>query len=74
MPVRNNIKRIRKERGIKQLQLAEDLQITRQTLFAIENNKYNPSLELSLKIVKYFNLPIDEIFILEEPNDNMSRS
>jgi len=66
MPVRNNIKSIRKERGIKQLQLAEDLQVTRQTLTAIENNKYNPSLELALKIVKYFNLPIQEIFILEE--------
>lgn len=66
MPVRNNIKKIRKERGIKQLQLAEDLQVTRQTLTAIENNKYNPSLELALKIVKYFNLPIQEIFILEE--------
>lgn len=66
MPVSNNIKSIRKERGIKQLQLAEDLQVTRQTLTAIENNKYNPSLELALKIVKYFNLPIQEIFILEE--------
>ncbi|GIQ63404.1 hypothetical protein PACILC2_19720 [Paenibacillus cisolokensis] len=73
MPVRNNIKRIRKERGIKQLQLAEDLQVTRQTLTAIENNKYNPSLELSLKIVKYFNLPIHEIFILEEEEKECKR-
>lgn len=66
MPVKNNIKRIRKERGIKQLQMAEDLQVTRQTFTAIENNKYNPSLELALKIVKYFELPIEELFILEE--------
>ncbi|WP_010271463.1 helix-turn-helix transcriptional regulator [Paenibacillus senegalensis] len=69
MPVRNNIRSIRKERGIKQLQLAEDLQVTRQTLTAIENNKYNPSLELALKIVNYFNLPIQEIFILEEEKE-----
>ncbi|WP_080873844.1 helix-turn-helix transcriptional regulator [Oceanobacillus timonensis] len=66
MPVKNNIKEIRKQRGIKQLQLAEELQVTRQTMTAIENNKYNPSLELALKIVKYFELPIDDIFILEE--------
>ncbi|PAV29735.1 transcriptional regulator [Virgibacillus profundi] len=66
MPVKNNIKKIRKERGIKQLKMAEDLQVTRQTFTAIENNKYNPSLELALKIVNYFNVPIDEVFILEE--------
>ncbi|SHG71264.1 helix-turn-helix transcriptional regulator [Ornithinibacillus halophilus] len=66
MPVKNNIRKVRKERGIKQLQMAEDLQVTRQTFTAIENNKYNPSLELALKIVKYFDLPIHEIFILEE--------
>ncbi|MEI3597863.1 MULTISPECIES: helix-turn-helix transcriptional regulator [unclassified Oceanobacillus] len=66
MPVRNNIRKIRRERGIKQLKMAEDLQVTRQTMTAIENNKYNPSLELALKIVKYFELPIEEIFILEE--------
>ncbi|MFD1386333.1 helix-turn-helix transcriptional regulator [Oceanobacillus sp. FSL W7-1293] len=66
MPVQNNIKEIRKQRGIKQLQLAEDLQVSRQTMTAIEKNKYNPSLELALKIVKYFELPIEEIFILKE--------
>ena len=65
MAVKNHIKELRKTRGIKQLQMAEDLQVTRQTLTAIENNKYNPSLELALKIVKYFNCPIEEIFILE---------
>lgn len=46
--------------------MAEDLQVTRQTINAIEKNKYNPSLELALKLVKYFNMPIEEIFVLEE--------
>lgn len=69
MPVENNIKKIRIEKGIKQLQMAEDLQVTRQTMTAIENNKYNPSLELALKIVKYFQLPMEEIFILVEEED-----
>ncbi|WP_200411310.1 helix-turn-helix transcriptional regulator [Virgibacillus salexigens] len=66
MPVKNNIKKIRKERGIKQVRMAEELEVTRQTFTAIENNKYNPSLELALKIVKYFELPIEEVFILKE--------
>ena len=69
MPVINNIKKIRKERGIKQLKFAEDLQVTRQTLTAIENGKYNPSLELALKILKYFNLPLEEVFILIEEKE-----
>lgn len=66
MAVKNNIKQIRVEKSIKQIQMAEDLQVTRQTMNAIENNKYNPSLELALKIVRYFNMSIDEIFILKE--------
>lgn len=49
--------------------MAEDLNITRQTVFAIEKNKYNPSLELALKIVAYFDMPIGEIFYLQERGD-----
>ncbi|OSH24171.1 Cro/Cl family transcriptional regulator [Enterococcus faecalis] len=50
------------------MKMAEDLQVTRQTINAIEKNKYNPSLELALKLIAYFDMPIDEIFILEEDN------
>lgn len=46
--------------------MAGDLQITRQTITAIENHKYNPSLELALKLVRYFEVPIEELFYLEE--------
>ena len=70
MAVENNIRKIRVERGIKQITMAEDLQVTRQTMNAIENNKYNPSLELALKIVKYFDIPIDQVFILKEDEWN----
>lgn len=66
MPVLNQIKYMRTARGLTQVQMAIDLQITRQTITAIENNKYNPSLELALKLVKYFNVSIDEIFVLKE--------
>lgn len=49
-----------------QVKMAEDLQVTRQTINAIEKNKYNPSLELALKLIDYFDVPIDKLFILEE--------
>ena len=66
MRVINHIKEIRQSKGITQVKMAEDLQITRQTVNAIEKNKYNPSLELALKLIKYFDVSIDEIFYLEE--------
>lgn len=66
MPVITNLKKLRKEKGITQLKMAEDLQVTRQTLSAIENNKYNPSLELALKISDYFNLTVNKVFMLKE--------
>lgn len=62
----NHIKEIRQKRGITQVKMAEDLQITRQTINAIEKNKYNPSLELALKLIAYFDVQIEEIFYLEE--------
>lgn len=66
LPVINHIREIRQGRGITQVKMAEDLQITRQTINAIEKNKYNPSLELALKLVKYFDVPVEELFYLEE--------
>ena len=66
MPVINRIKEIRTSRGITQIQMAIDLQITRQTITAIENNKYNPSLELALKLVQYFQISIHSSVELKE--------
>lgn len=66
MAVINHVRKIRQERSITQVKLAEDLQVTRQTINAIEKHKYNPSLELTLKLIAYFNVPIEELFELEE--------
>ena len=49
-----------------QEELARLVGVTRQTIIAIENGKYNPSLELAFKIAKVFNTRIEEIFIYEE--------
>lgn len=66
MKVINTIKQTRKERKITQGELAEAVKVSRQTIIAIENGKYNPSLELSLKLVAFFNCSFDEIFYLKD--------
>lgn len=66
MKVDNKIKEIRESRGIAQKDMAEALGVSRQTMTAIENMKYNPSLELTLKISKYFEMAVEEIFELVE--------
>ena len=60
---------IRVERAIKnitQAELAEKIQVSRQTINAIESNKYVPSTVLALKIAKLFDKKVEDIFILEE--------
>ncbi len=64
--MRNRVRELRKEKNLRQEDLANQLQVTRQTIIAIENNKYNPSLELALKMARFFDTPVEEIFQLDE--------
>ncbi|MEJ8803625.1 helix-turn-helix transcriptional regulator [Pontibacter sp. H249] len=64
--MRNNIKVERAKKDITQEQLAEVLGVTRQTINAIEKNKYLPSTLLALKMSAYFGISVNELFILEE--------
>lgn len=61
----NRVEEIRKQRGITQEELAEALEVSRQTISSIENGRYNPSIILAFKIARYFGMPIEEIFIFE---------
>ncbi|CEE00091.1 MULTISPECIES: helix-turn-helix transcriptional regulator [Bacillaceae] len=63
--MKNKIKAIRKKLGITQEQLAEDCGVVRQTINCIENNKYDPTLELAFKLSKTLNVKVDELFIYE---------
>ena len=60
----NKIKELRKAKGLRQEDLAEFLGVTRQTIIAIENNKYDPTLELAMKISSFFKLTVNDIFTL----------
>ena len=62
MRVINHIREIRQERLITQVKMAEDLRVTRQTINAIENGDYNPSIQLCLAICKVFGKTLDQIF------------
>ena len=63
--MKNNIRELRKSKSLRQEDLAEILGVTRQTIIAIENNKYDPTLELAMKISKYFEVSVNEISQLE---------
>jgi len=63
--MKNNIEKLRKENNITQEELANSLNVTRQTINAIENAKYCPSLELAFKIARFFNKKVDEIFVYD---------
>ncbi len=64
--MKNKIKELRRKRGLRQEDLAEVLGVSRQTIIAIENDKYNPTLELAMRIGRFLDISIEELFILEE--------
>ena len=63
--MKNNIRQLRKEKGLRQEDMAAMLSVTRQTIIAVENNKYNPTLELAMKIARLLGRPLEEIFFLD---------
>jgi len=67
--MKNKLEKIRKKRGIRQEELADSLGVSRQTISSLENGRYNPSIILAYKISRYFNVPIEKIFIYEEDHD-----
>ena len=64
--MKNNIKKLRNEMKISQKDLAESLSVSRQTINAIETGKFDPSLTLTIKITRFFNKNLEEIFLMEK--------
>ncbi|HEL0442551.1 TPA: helix-turn-helix transcriptional regulator [Streptococcus equi subsp. zooepidemicus] len=64
--MQNRLEEIRKQKGITQEELANALEVSRQTIGSLENGRYNPSITLAFKIAKYFSLSVEDIFIYEE--------
>lgn len=68
--MKNRLEEIRKQNGLTQEELAEQLEVSRQTISSLESGRYNPSILLAFKIARMFNLPIEDIFIYEEEQGN----
>lgn len=64
--MKNRLEELRKARCIKQEELAQILEVSRQTISSLENGRYNPSILLAFKIARFFGLSIEEIFLYEE--------
>lgn len=67
--ISNNLRKLRFNHDeMTQQQLAEKAGVTRQTIVAIEKGNYSPSLELAFRIARAFNVPLEEVFFLEDQN------
>jgi putative transcriptional regulator len=60
--VKNCLKALRANRGWSQVDLADRLEVSRQSVIAIETGRYDPSLPLAFKIAELFGLPIEDVF------------
>ncbi len=65
MPMNNKIKQLRKRLGLTQNELAAECGVTRQTINSVENNRYDPTLELAFKLAHILQTKVDELFIYE---------
>ena len=64
--MKNRVKQLRKTAGLRQEDMAKELGVSRQTIIAIENDKYDPSLELAMKIARLLGLHVEDIFTLDD--------
>ncbi len=64
--VRNRIRELRLERGVSQQELADEVGASRQTINAIEQEKYSPSLELAFRIARFFKQDFEDVFSVHE--------
>jgi putative transcriptional regulator len=64
--VKNRLRAIREQRGYSQEQLGDLLNVSRQTINSIENERYDPSLPLAFKVARLFKLAIEDIFIYDD--------
>lgn len=67
--MKNKLEELRKKVGITQEELADKLEVSRQTINSLECGRYNPSIQLAFRLAKFFNVTIEELFSFGE-DDN----
>ena len=58
----NCLRELRKQRGLSQADLAEAIEVSRQTIIAVEADKYDPSLPMAYKLAAFFEVPVEDLF------------
>jgi len=71
--IRNKVRDLRAEREMTQQQLADRIDLTRQTVIAIEGDKYSPSLETAFRIANVFGVPLEQVFQYQDDRKKSSR-
>ncbi|MDT2759486.1 helix-turn-helix transcriptional regulator [Enterococcus xiangfangensis] len=69
--MQNRIQILRKEHKLTQNDLAQELEVTRQTIISLESGRYNASLLLAHKIARFFDLMIEDVFIFSEEDEEL---
>lgn len=64
--MKNRLEEYRLAKGMKQDELAAAMKVSRQTISSLENGRYNPSILLAMKLARYFEVTVEEMFIYEE--------
>lgn len=68
--MKNQLEQLRVDKGITQQELADLVGVSRQTIISLERGRYNPSILLAYRLAKLFGLPIEEVFIFTEDEEN----
>lgn len=66
--MKNTLEEIRSEKGWTQQELADMVEVSRQTIISLESGRYNPSILLAFRLSRVFDRAIEDIFIYEEEN------
>ena len=64
--MKNRLEELRRGRGLSQEELADALEVSRQTIISLVKGRYNPSILLAYRIARYFGTSIEDVFIYEE--------
>lgn len=69
--MKNQLEALRARRGWTQQDLADRVEVSRQTIISLEGGRYNPSILLAFRLARLFDVTIEDIFLYEEVNDGL---
>lgn len=67
--MKNRLEELRTQHGLTQQELADRVDVSRQTIISLESGRYNPSILLAFRLARFFNLRIEDIFLYSDENE-----